>query len=108
MNQADGEPRETTLEEEKTRTRRRGIRMAMQVAALAIGATGATLVVTAEAQAEPDVVPGAGQPADRAEPPKPITPTGWSCWGAPVSRGPAAPPALGEAAFAALYAEVPS
>lgn len=108
MNRADDEPHETTLEEDKARTRRRGIRMAMQVAALAIGATGAGLAVTAEAQAEPIAAPGVDQPADRAEPPKPITPTGWSCWGAPVSRGPAAPPALSEAAFAALYAEVPS
>ncbi|MBL9028466.1 MAG: hypothetical protein JNL21_40115 [Myxococcales bacterium] len=108
MHQTADEPRETTLEEEKARTRRRGIRMAMQVAALAIGATGAALAVTAEAQAEPVAAAGSDQPADRAEPPKPITPTGWSCWGAPVSRGPAAPPALSEADFAALYAEVPS
>lgn len=75
--------------------------MAMQVAALAVGAGGAVLALTAEAQAEP--LPA----TEGAQAPKPITPNGWSCWG-PVSRGPAAPPAISQEDFAALYAEVPS
>jgi hypothetical protein len=75
--------------------------MAMKVAALAVGTGGAALALAAEAQAEP--LPA----TESAEPPKPITPNGWSCWG-PISRGPAAPPRIDVLDFATLYAEVPA
>jgi hypothetical protein len=83
-------------------SKRRGIRMAMQVAAITLGAGGAALAVAAEAQAEPAVE---AAPRDGV---KPVAPSGWSCWGGPISRGPAAPPAMSNADFERLCGEVPS
>ncbi len=77
--------------------------MAMQVAAITVGAGGAALAVAAEAQAEPAV-----EAAPVADGVKPVAPSGWSCWGGPISRGPAAPPAIATADFERLLAEVPS
>ena len=81
---------------------KRGVRMAMQVAAISVGVGGAALAVAAEAQAEPAPVAASGPDGV-----KPITPSGWSCWG-PISRGPAAPPVMSDADFERLCAEVPS
>ncbi len=89
-------------------TKRRGIRMAMQVAALAVGAGGAGMAFAAEADvgAAP---PGGerGEPTTGAPKVEPVQTSGWSCWGGPISRGPAAPPCQ-TADFDALLAEVPA
>ncbi len=92
----------------KITTKRRGIRMAVQVAALAVGAGGAAMAFAADAKA--DAAPpstGAAQASPESGDVQPVQPTGWSCWG-PISRGPAAPPAQSSGDFDALLAEVPS
>ncbi|NUO51755.1 MAG: hypothetical protein HOV80_23125 [Polyangiaceae bacterium] len=89
--------------DQRTTTQRRGIRMAVQVAALAVGAGGAALAFSAEARAD---APATASAEEGREGLKPIQPNGWSCM-TPVSRGPAAPPAAA-CDFDALLAEVPS
>ena len=94
----------------RTITMRRGLRMAMQVAALstAAGALGAAATAS-EAQADVgSAAVGAGGLDGIAGPSESMQVKGWSCWGAPISRGPAAPPQQGDADFEALLAEVPS
>ena len=97
----------------RTITMRRGLRMALQVAALstAAGALGAAATAT-EAQAD---VGGAALGSTSvagvdgvAGPSESMQVKGWSCWGAPISRGPLAPPPQGATDFEALLAEVPS
>lgn len=101
--------------DEKTRTKQRGIKMAMQVAAISLGVGGAVAAVAAEAQAEPGAT-NAASPLDQAvgtdgsqkiQAPEPMKVTGWSCWG-PVSRGPLAPPPQDKTDFDALVAELSS
>lgn len=99
----------------RTISKQRGLRMAMQVAALSVGAGAAAMALTAsEARADGAAgVSAAGAALDApADPqavtaPEPVRVTGWSCWG-PVSRGPLAPPAQSAEDFEALLAEVPA
>lgn len=79
-------------------TRRRGLRMAMQVAFVAVGTAGGALALTAEADESQPV-------ASEAEPPPALAPSGWSC---SISRGPAAPPPVDGDELLAILAEVPS
>jgi hypothetical protein len=100
----------------RTIARQRGIRMAMQVAALSVGAGAAAMALVAS-EAKADDAPGraaAGaaldSPGGSQDPTAGLEParvTGWSCMG-PTSRGPLAPPAQAEDEFEALLAEVPS
>lgn len=100
----------------RTSTKQRGIRMAMQVAALSVTAGAAAMAVMAsEAKADDAAsVTAAGSaldPSAGSQTPTagldPIRVTGWSCW-APVSRGPLAPPGQSDEDFEALLAEVPA
>ena len=93
--------------DERTRTCRRGIRMAMQVATLTVG-VGA-LAAAAAVEARADTGPGAGAAGvpDVASAER-VTSHGWSCWGGPVSRGPLAPPIQDAADPARLLEELAS
>jgi hypothetical protein len=82
-------------------TKRRGLRMAMQVAFVAVGVAGGALALTAEA----DEAASEAEDAQEAEPPPAVAPSGWSC---SISRGPAAPPPVDEVELEAILAEVPS
>ncbi len=88
--------------DDRIKTRRRGIRMAMQVATLTLGAGAIAAAAAAEAGAD-TATPGPDVAA-MAE----VGAHGWSCWGGPVSRGPLAPPAQREDDFAQLLAEMAS
>jgi hypothetical protein len=88
--------------DEREMTRRRGIRMAMQVATLTLGA--GALVAAAAAEARADTAAPTPDVAAMEE----VSTSGWSCWGGPVSRGPLAPPAQDADDLAQLLAEMPS
>ena len=78
------------------KSKMRGVRMAIKVAALSVGATAAVMAATAtDATAE--------TATQEAPAPEPLRLEGWSC----LSRGPLAPPSI-PVDFADLYAEVPA
>ena len=89
---------------DRTTARRRGIRMAMQVATLTIGAGAIGAAAAEEARADTTSMASGGPDVASVEK---VTTQGWSCWGAPVSRGPLAPP-LETSDFARLLDEVPA
>ncbi|WP_437986775.1 hypothetical protein [Sorangium sp. So ce117] len=107
--------------EPKMITKQRGIRMAMQIAALSVGAGAATMALVASEASAGGVtdaaaagaaarLPSDAQAAASQEPaigPEPVRVTGWSCW-TPISRGPLAPPVQPDEEFEALLAEVPA
>lgn len=106
----------------KTRTKRKGIIMAMKVAALSVAAGSTTMALTASEADAGDASGMAGDGAQDKSAPgvsgiepvalpfvaPPARVQGWSCWGAPVSRGPLAPPVQCQDDFEALLAEVPA
>ncbi len=87
--------------DDRANTRRRGIKMAMQVAAFTLGAGAIAAAAAAEARA--DTTPGPDVAAMEE-----VGAHGWSCWGGPVSRGPLAPPALDTDDLARLLGEMPA
>jgi hypothetical protein len=80
----------------------RGIRMAVKVAAVSIGA-GA--VIMAASATEADAAPKQTSTATDVPKLEQVKVDGWSCWG-PTSRGPAAPPEQADD-FLELIDEVP-
>lgn len=99
----------------RTISKQRGLRMAMQVAALSVGAGAVTMALAAADTEAEAATPAPGAAVTTSDghlaapsAPNPVRVTGWSCWGAPVSRGPLAPPAQTDADFDALLAEVPT
>jgi hypothetical protein len=90
--------------DDKTITKQRGVRMAMKVAAISIGA-GAALMAASASEAAPPA--GNDEPLGASQAPKleQVKVEGWSCWG-PTSRGPAAPPPEADD-YLALLDEVP-
>ncbi len=93
----------------KTVSKQKGIRMAMQIAALSLGAGAAVMALSAsEAKADgaKSADPQPGAEVQDGTSTEPMKVTGWSCWG-PISRGPLAPPSQSDADFDALLAEVP-
>ena len=76
--------------------------MAMQIAAIAVGAGGA-----ASADAAPPHASSTGVAAEGSDASERLHVNGWSCWGAPISRGPLAPPPESDD-FAELLEEVPA
>ena len=91
----------------KTSTKQRGLRMAMQVAALSVGAGAAAMALAASEAKADDSTSVTTDAQGPTAGPEPIRVTGWSCWG-PTSRGPLAPPAQSTDDFEALLAEIPS
>lgn len=90
--------------DDRARTKQRGVRMAMQVAAVSVAVGGAVAIAAADEAAAGEPA-GSGEASDDA--PGKLTPSkGFSCW-APISRGPLAPPAESDD-FDALLAEVPA
>ncbi len=83
--------------------------MAMQIAAIAVGAGGAAMAFAAEASADaaPPHASSTGVAAEGSDASERLHVNGWSCWGAPISRGPLAPPPESDD-FAELLEEVPA
>src|SRR5262245_59483538 len=96
------------MNDEKQVSKERAIRMAMKVAAVALGAGAAVMAATASEAKAGDaaeaVKAGSAEHASASDL-QPLRVEGWSCWG-PVSRGPAAPPCQADD-FLALIDEVP-
>lgn len=88
--------------DERAESKRRGLRMALRVAALAVGAGAGVMALAAEAE-EPAESNDAAERVSGEVPE--VRSTGYSC-GVPTSRGPAAPP-VESADFADLLTAVP-
>lgn len=78
----------------------RGIRMAIKVTAISVGATAALMAATATAQTTGGE---AEEVTTAADAPEPLKMDGWSC----ISRGPLAPPAVPDD-FDVLLGQVPA